>query len=196
MGTPSSAHNLGHSETASGTVFSRAGNSRFPSDSQINLVIGYGNPLRGDDGLGWHVAQALTETRPENIAVIARHQLTPELAETLARAARVVFVDTSVELPPGVLNVQGLEPMASGESFAHRLEPAHLLALTLALYGRAPCATLITVGAVSLEPSEHLSPDVAAAIPKVVQETRRVLDPRTRRMSPNTGPRTQTGFCL
>ena len=28
------------------------------------LIIGYGNPLRGDDGFGWHAAERLRETAP------------------------------------------------------------------------------------------------------------------------------------
>ena len=49
------------------------------------LVIGYGNPLRGDDAVGQEIAQALWAERdrlPElEGAVFAwAHQLTPEMA--------------------------------------------------------------------------------------------------------------------
>ena len=29
------------------------------------LVIGYGNPLRGDDGVGWRVAEAAAAVLPD-----------------------------------------------------------------------------------------------------------------------------------
>ena len=37
------------------------------------LVIGYGNPLRSDDGVGWHAASLLaTDARPETLAALAK----------------------------------------------------------------------------------------------------------------------------
>ena len=63
------------------------------------LIIGYGNPLRGDDGLGWRAAEQLAEIIPQSEAeVIACHQLTPELAEPISRARLVIFIDMSLEL--------------------------------------------------------------------------------------------------
>jgi len=54
------------------------------------LVIGIGNPLRGDDGVGtWLAEQAavLTAAEPDGpVAVRSVQQLTPELAEELGRA--------------------------------------------------------------------------------------------------------------
>jgi hydrogenase maturation protease len=44
------------------------------------LLIGYGNPLRGDDGLGWQVADQVARDADKSIKVVATHQLTPELA--------------------------------------------------------------------------------------------------------------------
>ena len=42
------------------------------------LVVGYGNPLRGDDGFGCHAAALLAaDPRLEEARVLARHQLTP-----------------------------------------------------------------------------------------------------------------------
>ena len=60
------------------------------------LVIGYGNPLRGDDGAGWKAAELLAEDpRLAGAVVLARHQLTPELADDVSRASLVVLVDAS-----------------------------------------------------------------------------------------------------
>ena len=62
------------------------------------LIIGYGNPLRGDDGVGWRVAEAAGTALPEGAAtVLAVHQLTPELSAPISRAGRVVFVDAAAE---------------------------------------------------------------------------------------------------
>jgi hypothetical protein len=48
------------------------------------LIVGYGNPLRGDDGLGWRAAERLrTVIQDAGVEILALHQLTPELMETL-----------------------------------------------------------------------------------------------------------------
>jgi hydrogenase maturation protease len=58
------------------------------------LIIGYGNPLKSDDGLGWHAAQELSrELTPPGVKVIRAHQLTPELAEEASTAELVLFID-------------------------------------------------------------------------------------------------------
>jgi hydrogenase maturation protease len=45
------------------------------------LIIGYGNPFRSDDGLGWQIANELSRTnRSAETEVLPCHQLTPELA--------------------------------------------------------------------------------------------------------------------
>ena len=58
------------------------------------LIVGYGNPLRGDDGVGQAVARAFAnEAAIDGVEALACHQLTPELAERFAAAARVVLID-------------------------------------------------------------------------------------------------------
>jgi hydrogenase maturation protease len=138
------------------------------------LVIGYGNPLRGDDGFGWRVTQALIGLELEDTDLITCHQLTPELAEPLSRVERTVFVDASVSLPPGVLNVQKIKPLESSGLMAHHLSPMHLLTLARKLYARAPDATVISCGAINLSHTEDLSPEVEAAIPKVLEAIQEV----------------------
>ena len=65
----------------------------MPADA---LVIGYGNTLRGDDGIGPAVAEAVAALGLPGVRVIVAHQLTPELAADLADAQLVVFVDAAV----------------------------------------------------------------------------------------------------
>lgn len=137
------------------------------------IVICSGNPLRGDDGLGWHVAQALTEAGLDRLEVIVCHQLTPELAETLGHSRLAIFVDASVGSPPGALALRVLEPLTRSESFTHHLEPAQLLGLARELYGRAPRAVIISVGAETLGFAQGLSPAVEASIPRVLEAIRR-----------------------
>ena len=52
------------------------------------LVIGVGNPLREDDGVGWRLAEALAQA---GVEVHTCHQLLPELAAELGRVDLVLF---------------------------------------------------------------------------------------------------------
>src|SRR5262245_29107852 len=85
------------------------------------LIIGYGNPLRADDGVGWQAARHLAELlRDEPIEILALHQLTPELAEPISRADLIIFIDASNEGQPGSWKCERLEVNTTpGNSLAH-----------------------------------------------------------------------------
>lgn len=95
------------------------------------LVVGYGNALRTDDGLGWHAAELLAEDpRLDGAAVLARHQLTPELALDVSRATLVVLVDASHGPSPGTFTIERVEPAGrTGTTWSHHLDPASLVGL-------------------------------------------------------------------
>jgi hydrogenase maturation protease len=109
------------------------------------LLIGYGNPLRGDDALG---PMAVERLRPllTDAELLSCHQLAPELAERLAGCELALFVDAAACGEPGTVRLQRrLRPQADGvASLTHHVQPAALLALAQELYGRAPAAMLVT----------------------------------------------------
>lgn len=134
------------------------------------LVVGYGNVLRADDGLGWHAAARLADDpRLAGAMVLQRHQLVPELALDVSTAALVVLVDASQDLPAGAFTITQVEPAQdSAAAPSHRLGPASLVALAHELYGGAPEAFLVSAGVESLELGDRLSPLVEAALPRLV----------------------------
>jgi hydrogenase maturation protease len=136
----------------------------------MTLLIGYGNPLRGDDALGWLVAQHLLASGPPpHLDVIAAHELTPELAEPISQATRVLFVDARADSQPGLLTWRIVLPAAQASpALTHQLGPGALLALARLLYGRCPQAWLYTVGGASFEYGEQLSPPVALALARLL----------------------------
>jgi hydrogenase maturation protease len=139
------------------------------------LVVGYGSPLRGDDAVGWHVAQLLQADRTlTGVTVLTRHQLTPELAEDMAGADVVVLVDASTA-PAGTVSVAPVVPVDPGSALSHEVTPAALLALAERLYGRAPRAFVLSVGASSFAPDPGLSSPVSAALPLVLAELERLV---------------------
>src|SRR5947199_6179560 len=96
------------------------------------LIIGYGNPLRGDDAIGQVAADALAaEAAIDGADAFHCHQLTPELAERIATVDLVVFVDAAAGRQPGsviVTPVRGsLEAMTG---LAHHVDPGELLAMS------------------------------------------------------------------
>jgi hydrogenase maturation protease len=140
------------------------------------LIVGYGNPLRGDDGVGQVVTRAFAGADAiDGVETLACHQLTPELAERFAAVARVVLIDAAVGSEAGRVSVVPLQSApAPASTLGHHVEPAQLLRLTLSLYGRSPEAYLITVGAGSLELGEGLSAPVMAALPELIATVRRL----------------------
>jgi Ni,Fe-hydrogenase maturation factor len=86
------------------------------------LVIGYGDPLRGDDGAGRLVVEEL-ETSLRNtsyadyVEMTAFHQLTSALAETVSRFQSVIFVGVCCGKNAGVVCCKNIElPAADTET--------------------------------------------------------------------------------
>jgi hydrogenase maturation protease len=134
------------------------------------LVIGYGNPLRGDDALGRVIAEhMLGSPRPEGIDVIVTHQLTPELAEPISRADLVIFADAAVGLPPGRMRIVPIvSETAATQSFAHHCGPERLLAAAQRLYGHRPEAWSISVGGAKWDLGARLSREVEMIVPALM----------------------------
>jgi hydrogenase maturation protease len=107
------------------------------------LVIGYGNPLRGDDGIGPAVAEGVAALGLPRVRTIAAHQLTPELAADLTDAKLVIFVDAAVGTDP-VAAVRLDGPATTPSALTHAVDPRGLVALARAVYGQAPEAWLVT----------------------------------------------------
>ena len=133
-------------------------------------MIGYGNSLRRDDGLGWHVAERLADDpRLHGVTVLRCHQLTPELALDISSATLVVLVDASLGPPAGTFTVSHVERIdGSATTWSHRLSPASLVSMAEELYGRAPDVFVISGGVQSLDVGDQLSPVVEASLPLVV----------------------------
>ena len=123
------------------------------------LIIGYGNVLRGDDGVGCLAAeelQRLFRDDPE-VRVIATHQLTPELAEDISRSEFALFLDATSSEEPGRISQLRVLPKAGPSGFTHQLTPASLLSAADYLYGHIPEAACITVAGWSFKLDNKLS---------------------------------------
>jgi hydrogenase maturation protease len=134
------------------------------------LIIGIGNPLRGDDGLGWHAVNRLVQrfSLPD-IEMFAVQQLTMDLVEAIRQVDLVLFIDSKLDQTPGIFTAQNIEPDSCLQSSpSHFFDPGTLLAAVQALYCKHPQAMLLTISANQFEFSESLSKPVQAALPELV----------------------------
>ena len=138
------------------------------------LVIGIGNPLRGDDGLGWRAVEALRETASlDEVDTVTCHQLTPDLAEAAARADCVIFVDACVGNPPGKIRVNRLARGRKSEgALTHRFDPQELMRYAQEIYGASPEGWTISMTGARYDYSEGLSAAVESQLPALVDLTR------------------------
>lgn len=135
------------------------------------LVIGYGNPLRSDDGVGPAVAVRLAaDPRLAGAEIRAEHQLTPEIALDASRASLLVLVDAGTTEAPGEVTVRRLEAAAvgPGTAWTHHLDPSALVGLARELWGSAPPVVIVSIGPESLEVGEGLTDTVAPAVARAV----------------------------
>jgi hydrogenase maturation protease len=140
---------------------------------QHALVIAYGNPLRGDDGLAWRVAEELRRTLsgligPELARILCVHQLAPELAEEASDAELVIFLDAAAEGDAGEVLCRPVEAQPEPACFWHHIAPAQILALCEQLYTAKPRGFLLTVSGERFEHGDTLSSAAIGAIPRAV----------------------------
>ena len=141
------------------------------------LVVGVGNPLRRDDGVGPRAALALAA---EGWPARALHQPVPELALELAGVDRAVFLDADRRVPPGAIEVRRITPRTRALA-SHALDFEDVLALAEALGGRAPAAWVVSIGAADFAIGEGLSAPLEAAFEAVLARVRSLLDARPER---------------
>ncbi len=123
------------------------------------LIIGYGNTLRGDDGVGPRVAEAIGNLCLPGVYTLICPLLTPELADPISRVEKVVFVDAAVDALQEV-QWRKLQPNETSQIMAHAADPRTMLALARDIFGHVPQAWWLTIPAVDMGFSEEFSPAV------------------------------------
>jgi hydrogenase maturation protease len=153
------------------------------------LVLGIGNVLMGDEGVGVEVIRRLQgHSLPEEVECVDGGTGSFALLEPMGRADRIVLVDAALdEAPPG--SIRRLTPRFSRDY--PRTLTAHDIGLkdlidAFHLLGEAPEVVLFAVAVRPPdEPRLELSPPVAAAVPELV---RRVLAEVERPSGPRRAP--------
>jgi len=120
------------------------------------LIIGYGNTLRSDDGVGVRVAETIAQENHPNIRVLTVQQLTPELAEDIANSQGVIFIDAT--LAQSTVTVKPLSPNLETNWSRHQTNPEALLFLAQTIYGKTPPAWWVLIPGINFEFGENLAP--------------------------------------
>ncbi len=147
------------------------------------LIIGYGNTLRGDDGVGRYLADQIAVLNWPRCQVLSVHQLTPELAAAIAGVDQVIFIDAQSvdsQASPG-LQIQPLHPTHNPEDLSHRSSPAALLTLAELLYNKNVKAWWVLIPAINFAYGETLSPVTQAAQLEALAKIQQLIH------SPKTG---------
>lgn len=157
-----------------GTDLDLVGGTLASSDhpSPAVLVIGVGNLLMGDEGVGIHAVRLLEESGPiPGTALVDGGTGGINLLETLSSAPRVIMIDATRDGQPAG-TVTHLRParvadLPRGLS-AHDFGLRDLFAAA-ALLGDFPEIHLFTISVETIIPMcLQLSPEVEAAVPEVV----------------------------
>ena len=132
-------------------------------------VVGLGNLILSDEGVGVHVVRRLAEAYdfPDDVVLIDGGTSAIDLLDQLVEAEHIIFIDAAqTGGPPG--SIVALEGARLPVWFRERMSPhqiglADLLA-TLSLLDHTPeSVTLIGIEPQSMELGTELTPDVEAA---------------------------------
>lgn len=121
-------------------------------------LIGYGNPGRGDDGLGPAFAERIAERNVSDLNISTDYQLTVDHALLISGARSVVFVDALMK-HDAPFRFGAVRPAPSHSLTSHSLDPSAVLALAQMLFGSAVEAHVLGISGIEFgEVREGLSP--------------------------------------
>jgi len=123
-------------------------------------VIGYGNFLRQDDGIGSYIIGRVEKAikHKKTIRTLALHQLDIVLVEELQHARAIIFVDATMDVVDNGWKRVKIAPEFRGVyHVTHRLDPSFFLGLIHSLYEKYPETWLVTVQGDNFEFREGLT---------------------------------------
>jgi len=153
----------------------------FFKPMEKTLIIGYGNPDRGDDGVAWHLLnRILNETgcrendlfasdiiqSKQGLDIWFNFQLLPEMAETVALYDRVVFIDAHTGAIQDEISLVPVLPQYQNSPLTHHFTPSSCLALAESLAGKYPQAWLLSVRGYQFAFNRELSLQTRALVEK------------------------------
>ncbi len=147
-------------------------------DTKLILIVGYGNPSRSDDSVGFYVIDMLNQilglprqelvvnlcdfeavnTNGGNVDTLFLQQLVPELIELIIHYRYVVFIDATTHQNEDVF-LENIHPQFSISPFSHSLTPAALLHLAYEIHNKSPQGYFISIPGKNFQFGTKLSPE-------------------------------------
>ncbi len=140
-----------------------------------SLVIGYGNSLRSDDGIGIRVAEMVGDWQLAEVRSLCVHQLTPELAADVAEVDLVIFVDAGSTIELNTIELRHLKPLNISEFRSHFSDPTTILSLAHSLYDKCPQAWWLIVPGVNFQLGDRLSAVAETGVSQALFQIRRLI---------------------
>ena len=141
------------------------------------LILGAGNTLAGDDGVGVEVARALIgdPRLPEGTDVIPAGSDLLRAADLMRERRLVVVIDAIMgDAPPGTIELfeRDLRVLEERQGHAHHLSVPQALELLRAVTGVLEGAEVVVVGVVVSEVHHgpHLTEELGAKVPEIADE--------------------------
>ncbi len=164
------------------------------TSSVKTIVVGLGNPILGDDGVGWQIASELKnkEIFPPDVTIECMAIGGISLMESLIGYDHAIIIDaiTTHRVPVGTVNYFQLGEIPN-PSFGH-MSSAHDTSLQDALkIGRSLGAHLpgdITVVSVEAEKVYEFSETLTEAVAKAVPEAATIIKKLLLESSPSKSP--------
>ena len=120
------------------------------------LIIGIGNPSRGDDALGPLLIERLEALQLPYVELLTDFQLQVEFALDLQHRQQVIFIDASLNATPPFTFTPAIAEQDNSYS-SHALSPGAVLHHYQMLYGKPPPAFLLAIRGEAFELGEGLS---------------------------------------
>ena len=108
------------------------------------LVIGYGNTLRGDDGLGPYIVESLRDkinNLGKNVKIMSLPQLDIVLSLEICQADLVIFIDARSDDIDELVSIEEIRPTVNPTTLnytSHTISIPVLLHITRDWYGSEP----------------------------------------------------------
>lgn len=147
------------------------------------ILLGYGNPYRGDDGVAWHLLTRLLAkyqiektdllesdifTLTDSVDIWFNLQLLPEISEIIAGYDRVIFIDAHTGEIQQNINLQQVSPQFINSPFTHHVTPSTVLSLTNSIAGKCPESWLLSIRGYKFNFERSLSEDTSQLITKAL----------------------------
>jgi hydrogenase maturation protease len=138
------------------------------------IILGIGNLLLSDEGIGVHVANELLKMDlPPEVSVVEGGTDGFRLLNIITEADRLIVIDAvrGGEEPGSIyrFDINEIRSVPTGfKTSVHQIGILEVINLS-ELIGKTPQATVIGVEPKSLEMSMELSPEVKAKVPRVIE---------------------------